>query len=178
MIFDVRRGLVVVTCVSVGFVVSAGPGLVARAAEPERWVGALTGTPAARDESAQRRIAELEQLVKELEAERSGVQQRSEKSSDLAAAMARNEQLAARNQALSLENQELAQSRAFERPAPAAACEPPSNADPAAQLRYWAKQLRDGETESGRLTPERNAAVNVLLRRERQLDPRNPWRDL
>jgi len=179
MTFDIRRGLVVVTCVSVGFVVSAGPGLVARAAEPERWVGALTAgasTSAARDLASQRRISELELLVKELEAERSGVEQRGEK---LAAALARNEDLVARNRALSLENQDLVQSRAFERSdRTAAACEPPNDADPATQVRYWAKQLRDSETASGWLSPERNAAVNVLLRRERQLDPRNPWREL
>jgi hypothetical protein len=36
--------------------------------------------------------------------------------------------------------------------------------------------MRDGEGAL-RLSPEQNAAVNVLLRRERHLDPNNPWRD-
>lgn len=174
MIFDVRRGLVVITCVSVGFVVSAGPSLVARAAEPDRWSRAIATDAranAASDDAAHRRIAELERRLKELDS-----QQRGEKS-ELATAKARNEKLVERNIALSLENQELVQSRAFEQPArDSAACETPSGDDPMAQLRYWAKQLRDSETGSGKLSPERNAAINVLLRRERQLDPHNPWR--
>ncbi len=173
--FDVRRGLVVITCVSVGFVVSAGPSLVARAAEPSRWVGAIkadASTSVASNGSAQR-VAELERRVKELEAERRAAQQRGEKSSEVAA---RNEELAARNRALALENRELMQSRAFEQPRAAGSCEPPDDADPRAQLRYWAKQMRDGEGAL-RLSPEQNAAVNVLLRRERDLDPNNPWRE-
>lgn len=176
---DFRRGLVVIACVSIGFVVSAGPGLVARAAEPDPWFGPIAPdappTPA-QDGAAERRVAELERRVKELEAER-GAAQRREQSRELAAAMARNEELVARNQSLHLENRELAQGRAFERSTPAAACQPPDDADPRAQLRYWGKQVRDGESTWGRLSPEWNAALNVLLRRERELDPHNPWRD-
>src|SRR5689334_20337825 len=98
---DVRRGLVVVACVSVGFIISAGPGLVARAAEPNRWVNSFVAdanTDADTDtteDGAQRRIAQLEQRIKELEAERSG--KHAEKSSELSAAKARFEELAARN---------------------------------------------------------------------------------
>jgi hypothetical protein len=121
-------------------------------------------------------VAELERRVKELEAERRSAQH-SEKSLEMKAALARNEELAAKNRALSLENQELAQSRAFEQHRSAgAACELPDDADPRAQLRYWAKQMRDGEGAL-RLSPEQNAALNVLLRRERHLDPNNPWRE-
>jgi hypothetical protein len=176
---NIRRGLVVVACVSVGFIISAGPGLVARAAEPNRWVASLVDdanaeADSAGDEGSQHRIAQLEQRIKELEAERSG--RRAEKSSELSAAKARNDELAARNRELSLENQELV-SHGFDHPVAAASCAAPSDADPKAQLRYWAKQLRDDESSAGRLSSDWKNAVNLLLRRPRQLDPHNPWRD-
>jgi hypothetical protein len=174
---DVRRGLVVVACVSVGFVISAGPGLVARAAEPNRWVASLAAdenTDTSSEEGAQHRIAQLEQRIKELEAERSG--RRAETSSALSAVKARNEELASRNRELSLENQELV-SRGFDQPVSAASCAAPSDADAKAQLRYWAKQLRDDESSAGRLSSDWKNAVNLLLRRPRQLDPHNPWRE-
>lgn len=154
---------------------------MARAAEPVRWIPTLapdssaTATP---DAAARLRIAQLELRIAELEAERRAQQQvGGQRSSELAAAIARNEQLVARNLALSIENQELARSRAFDPSAPAPDVQPPSDADPRAQLRYWAKQIRDGETSFRRLSPDWSAAVNVLLRRERQLDPQNPWRE-
>lgn len=175
---DVRRGLIVVACVSVGFIISAGPGLVARAAEPNRWVNSFAPDANADIDSAseggtQDRVAQLEQRIKELEAERSG--RRAEKASELSAAKARYEELASRNRELSLENQELV-SRGFDHPAATASCSPPSDADPKAQLRYWAKQLRDDESTAGRLSSDWKNAVNLLLRRPRQLDPHNPWR--
>jgi hypothetical protein len=190
---NVRNGLVVVGCVFVGFVTSAGPGLVARAAEPPRWVDgaiapsggiAASGTTLTEGGVAQRRIAQLEQRLKELEAERRGATPNapapSEASRELEALIAHNRELTARNRALSAENQALAQSHLFESPATAPACEPPpSGADPRAQIRYWAEQLRDGGPAfRGRLTSEQSAAIQVLLRRERELDPRNPWREL
>jgi hypothetical protein len=135
----------------------------------------LAETPpaaSASDDTAQRRIAELERRVKELEAERRA--QVSQKCSELAAVGARNEELEARNLALSLENRELARGRERE---PSRADAPPNDADPRAQLRYWAKQVRDGETGARRLSPEWNSAVSVLLRRERPLDPQNPWHE-
>ncbi len=174
IMLEIRRGLMLVTCVSVGFVISAGPGLAARAAEPDRWASAIAADPsvtATPDDAGQRRIAELEQRVRELESERHAPEAGG-KSPELAAIRARNEELAARNLALFLENQGLVQSRALE---PSAASKPPSEADPRAQLRYWAKQIRDGETSFDRLSPEWSAAVNVLLRRERELDSQNPW---
>ena|SRR6188508_1599294 len=170
MRLDVPRGLVIVGCVSVGFIISAGPGLVARAAEPAGWSHAIAADASAA--AAQIRIAELEQRVRELEGH--GGTGSAQASAELTAAMARNEELAARNHALSLENQELARARALAQPATS---EPPSLAEPKAQLRYWAQQIRDGETVFGRLSPEWKHAVNVLLRRERQLDPQNPWRE-
>jgi hypothetical protein len=188
---SVRNGLVVVGCVCVGFVTSAGPGLVARAAEPPRWVdGAIAPSGGAKAPSvvtdgdeAQRRIVQLEQRLKELEAERRAATngaERGEASRELEAVVAQNRELTARNRALAVENQALAQSHLFEPPATATACEPPpSGSDPRAQIRYWAEQLRDGGPAfRGRLTSEQSAAVQVLLRRERELDPRNPWREL
>jgi hypothetical protein len=178
MMLDVRRSLVVVACVSVGFVISAGPGLVARAAEPHRWVAALAAdesTDATTEEGAQRHIAELEQRIKELEAERSG-KQGAEKLSELSTTKALNEELTTRNRELSLENQALV-TRSFAQPVAAGMCAPPSDADPKAQLRYWAKQLRDDESSVGRLSPDWNNAVNLLLRKPRPLDPHNPWRE-
>jgi hypothetical protein len=177
-----RSIFVVVGCVFVGFVTSAGPGLVARAAEPERWVGQLAPSgdallPDGGD--AQRRIVQLEQRLKELETERRGAAAGGDEASgELGAVIARNDELTARNRILAAENEALAQSQLFERPVTATACQPPPNdADPKAQLRYWAERLRDGDTFRDGLTTEQNAAINVLLRRQRVLDPRNPWRE-
>jgi hypothetical protein len=180
---SVRAGFVMVGCVLVGFVTSAGPGLVARAAEPQRWVEALApgaGTPVRQGGEPERRIAQLEQRLQQLEAERRGAAPAGSVRGELQAAIARNNELMASNRALAAENQALAQeSHLFDRPGTPATCgAPASDADPKAQLRYWAERLR--ENESGfraRLTAEQNAAVNVLLRRERELDPHNPWRE-
>jgi hypothetical protein len=176
--FETRRDLVLIGCVSVGFVISAGRGLVARAAEPDRWaraIAASASTTGAAEDAAQRRIAELEQRVRELEAERHAPPSDA-KSAERAAVTARSDELAARNLVLATKSQEGGQRRSlgsFD----SGACRPPGDADPKAQLRYWAQQIRAGETSSRRLSPEWNAAVNVLVRGERQLDPRNPWRD-
>jgi hypothetical protein len=92
-----------------------------------------------------------------------------------------NRELEARNRALAAQNQALAHGHAFEPPARASACAPPPGAaDPREQLRYWARRLRDGDSGGlrARLTPDQKAAIQVLLRPERELDPRNPWRDL
>ena len=94
--------------------------------------------------------------------------------------VARNNELTARNRTLAAENQALAQSHLFEPHASATACKsPPGDVDPKAQLRYWAERLRDGDSGfRDRLTIAQNAALNVLLRRERELDPHNPWREM
>jgi hypothetical protein len=175
----VRSGFVVLGCITLGFAASAGPGIVARAAEPERWVE-RTLVPGG--DPAQRRIAELEQQLAQLETLRAaapaGPAPRQE-SSELETVLARNQELAARNRSLSLENQALLHKQLFESPAAStAACQaPPDAEDPRVQLRYWAERLRQGDAGfRGGLTPEQNAALNVLLRRERPLDPRNPWR--
>lgn len=173
------RSLALVACVSAGFVISAGPGVVARAAEPERWIRAFAAQPnatATSEDAAQRRIAELTQRVKELEAQRPATQTAG-KSSELAAVTARNRELVARNLALSVEHQELLHSRALESSHSASAAFPPPDvADAKEQLRYWARQIQDRKT-SFTLSPAWNGALNVILRRERELDPHNPWRD-
>ena len=138
-----------------------------------RAFGADPSATAASEDAAQRRIAELAQRVKELEAQRPATHPG--KSSELAAVKARNEELAARNLALSLENQELLQSRTLRSSHSAAAAFPSPN-DAKAQLRYWARQIQDGNT-GFTLSPAWNGALNVILRRERELDPHNPWRE-
>jgi hypothetical protein len=183
-----RNCIVVVGCVFVGFVASAGPGLVARAAEPERWIERAFATaddsPTSSGEGeARQRIAQLERQLSNLESEPRGATRGGstppQASAELDAILAQNRELIARNRALAAENQALAQNHLFEPPVADGACEPPpADADPKAQLRYWAERLRDGDGGfRGRLTAEQNAAVNVLVRRERALDPHNPWRE-
>ncbi len=184
---SVRSSFVVVGCVFVGFITSAGPGLVARAAEPQRWG---ERGPEADDEAtppgggeAQRRSVQLEQPLKELAVERRGTTSGDlppgQVTRELRDAIARNHELMAQNRALTAENQALAQSQLFEPPATASTCEPPPlEADPRAQLRYWAARLRDSNGGlRDRLTAEQSSALNVLLRRQRALDPNNPWRE-
>jgi hypothetical protein len=180
---SMRNGFVVVGCVVVGFLTSAGPGVVARAAEPLRWAQ-LVAAPGASSApvDGQDRIAQLEQRLKELEAERRVAPDGLARGNtpELDAVIARNNELTARNRKLTAENQALSQSRLFERTVGASACAPPpGDADPKAQLRYWAERLRDGDSHfRDRLTADQNAALNVLLRRERALDPQNPWREM
>jgi hypothetical protein len=185
---SVNTGLVVVGCVLVGFVTSAGAGLVASAAEPQRWgeraIASSDSTMVPVAGEAQQRIAQLEQRLKELEAERraaiSAGSTHGNAADELDAVIARNNELTARNRTLAAENQALAQSHLFEPHASATACKsPPGDADPKAQLRYWAERLREGDSGfRERLTIQQNAALNVLLRRERALDPHNPWREM
>lgn len=182
----VHKVFVVVGCVFVGFVTSAGPGLVARAAEPQRWAErvreARDSTSAADGAEAEGRIAQLEQQLKQLETDKHPVASAGatqlNAAGELDALLARNNELVARNRALAAENQAL-QGHLFEAPVSSRACEPPpADADPKAQLRYWAERLRDGDSGAfrDRLTTAQNAALNVLLRGERELDPHNPWR--
>jgi hypothetical protein len=180
MLFNVPNVVVVVGCVFVGFAASAGPGLVARAAEPDRWIEQAI-VPGA----GQPRLAEREPRPSQLPAERSGpgaaapAARQAQLPAELEAVLAQNEELAAHNRALLVENQALASQAAV--PAAAGArCDapPPDDADAKTQLRYWAERLRNGDNGfRGGLTPQQNAALNVLLRRERELDPQNPWHE-
>lgn len=176
---SIRNGLVIAGCVCVGYVTSAGPGLVARAAEPPRWAE-LTARSEAGAElqdvgEARQRIARLEQRLRELEAERRAAPAGA--SGELEAALVQNRELRARNRELAAQNHALAERQAFEAPAGAPRCEPPGDADPRAHIRYWVEQLRGGRGFRGRLSTEQSAAVQALLRPERALDPQNPWRD-
>lgn len=184
---NLRNGLVLVGCVIGGFIASGGRGLVARAAEPPRWfvraVAPAEGPIASEGSEASRRIAQLEQRLKELESERHRVTAKApanrEGSSELEAVLAQNRELVERNRALAAENQALAEGHLFEAPAAARACEPSSAADPRTHIRFWAQQLRDSDTGSRRrLTPDQSAAIQVLLRPERELDSHNPWNEL
>src|SRR5688572_15166097 len=102
---SVRSGFVVVGCVCVGFVTSAGTGVLARAAEPLRWEEPESASsddpmiPAASE--AQSRIAQLEQRLQEL----AGSAARGPTSAELDAAIARNNELTARNRTLAAEYQ-------------------------------------------------------------------------
>jgi type II secretory pathway pseudopilin PulG len=133
----------------------------------------LLGEQARAERSAleqQLRIAELELRLQQLEARRAPMA-----AAELAAILERLDTVIAQNQALL---------RAQGTPGAAAAVVPtgdaPSeDADAKVMLRYWAERLRAGSNRfrSG-LTPEQSAALNTLLRRERPLDPRNPWQEL
>jgi hypothetical protein len=134
----------------------------------------LLGEQARAERSAleqQLRIAELELRLQQLESESSPPAG----SAELGAILERLDTVIAQNQALL---------RAQGAPPGAAAVLPTSDApsddaDAKAMLRYWAERLRAGSNRfrSG-LTPDQNAALNTLLRRERPLDPRNPWQEL
>jgi hypothetical protein len=152
VMLSVRESLVVVGCVFVGFVTSAGPGLVARAAEPPRWVeGALTpsdGSVVPGGGVAQRPIAPLKKLEAQRHVTTAAGPASDKASPELEAVLAQNRELTERNRALASENQALTQSHLFV--PPAKVCEPPPSADPRAQIRYWAQLLRDSDTGSTR----------------------------
>jgi hypothetical protein len=177
LVRNVQSTVVVVGCVALGFLASAGPGIVARAAEPVRWAEPLI-VPGAE----QHRVAQLGPQPKALEAARSETSPAplaaplAEELAERDALVARNQELVAHNQALALQNQALAQSQAAAARGEACA-PPPAGVDPKEQLRYWGERLRSGDYGfRGGLSPEQMAALNVLMRRERPLDPRNPWR--
>lgn len=174
MLRRLRSGLVIVGCVLVGFLVSAGPGTVARAVEPARWREHLLGSPASTPQS---RIAELEARLRELEAERSGAASPGASATSGSAErdqlLARNAELLRSNRALQLENQSLNESS---RERSLSSCTPPADEDPKVQLRYWAERMRSGDYGvHGRLNSAQAAALGVLLRPTRPIDRQNPW---
>jgi hypothetical protein len=168
---SVANGAVVVGCVLFGFAVSAGPGLVARAAEPDRWRDRLLSQLSSAE---QHRMADPAPASPE--AERSAAPSRMGSapaaSSERDALLAQNEALARQNRVLLLENRNLvdAQARA------AGTCARPDGEDAKAQLMYWAERVRnDGQGLRGGLSSTQSAALGVLLRPTRPLDPDNPW---
>jgi len=162
----------VVGCVLFGFAVSAGPGLVARAAEPERWRDRLLAQLAAPE---QHRMAEAQPEQAGVEPKRGDAG--SSKGTVGAAGerdtlLAQNEELARQNRALQLENRALVETRARA----AGTCAAPDGEDAKAQLLYWAERVRnDGRGLRGGLSSTQAAALGVLLRPTRPLDPDNPW---
>jgi hypothetical protein len=89
-----------------------------------------------------------------------------------AALIAQNEELARQNRTLQLENRALVETRARA----AGTCAAPDGEDAKAQLLYWAERVRnDGRGLRGGLSSTQAAALGVLLRPTRPLDPDNPW---
>lgn len=157
-------------------------GCASQAAENRRLLDELSQARAAAADN-RTQLAEVEQRLlgierqRELEAERA-------RARELLPLMERLDLLISQNRELLLqgavplppapapppkEENEVRESVAEER-----TCE--LSSDPKEQLRYWAEQLRgDPSRWRGGLSPAEHQALNVLLRRERLLDPRNPW---
>ena len=169
----VRDGVVVVGCVLVGFVVSAGPGLVARAAEPDRWRERLMAQVAAGEQQG---AAHAAQTLGAVEGERGAappVGSARSTDSEQEALLAQNRELLRQNRALLIENRALAEARARA----SGACMPPDGEDAKAQLFYWGERLRSsGDGLRGGLNSTQAAALGVLLRPTRPLDRDNPWK--
>jgi hypothetical protein len=121
-----------------------------------------------------RHIAELEWRLRELEAQRDAESRRGA-SRQLAAVVDRLDALLEQNQRLV----HASGTAGVEASSTCSSEGSADGADPKAHLRYWAERLRNGSNGfRGGLSPEQNAALHVLLRRERLLDPQNPWPDL
>ena len=167
------NGAMVVGCVLFGFAVSAGPGLVARAAEPERWRDRLMAQLATAEQNRmadpQRGSANAaEPKRSEADSSKGTVGASGERET----LVAQNEELARQNRALQLENRALVETRARA----AGTCAAPDGEDAKAQLLYWAERVRnDGRGLRGGLSSTQAAALGVLLRPTRSLDPDNPW---
>jgi hypothetical protein len=121
----------------------------------------------------QRRIADLEWRLREIEAQRDAESRRGS-SRQLSAVVDRLDTLLAQNQQLLS-----ATAAPGDASAMCTTAGPEDGTDAKTHLRYWAERLRTSSSGfRGGLTPEQNSALNVLLKRERLLDPKNPWPDL
>jgi hypothetical protein len=158
-------------------------GCATYAAENRRLLDDLSRS---RDAAAgnQVRLVEVEQRLRQIELEGQRAAERT-RASELAAVAEKLEVLIAQNQRLLLQvsapptpvEPALPEVPAIESVAVADACVEES--DPKERLRYWAERLRnDASLWRGGLTPAQNQALNILLRRERSLDPLNPWHNL
>jgi hypothetical protein len=169
MTIKFRPGL---TIVGIAALIASAFGCATHSAENRRLVDELGRAERSASDN-QRRIAELEWRLRELEAQQDAEPRRGAR--HLGAVLERLD-------ALLEQNQELMRAAAASRAEDAASCaaELPSDAaDPKEHLRFWAERLRSSSNGfRGGLTPEQNSALNVLLRRERLLDPLNPWPDL
>lgn len=168
------NGAIVVGCVLFGFAVSAGPGLVARAAEPERWRDRFLSRLAAPEQHGMADLPRGEAGVPDPAASTGADSPKRtlDVADERAAWIAQNEELARQNRALQRENRALAETRART----AGTCAAPDGEDAKAQLLYWAERVRnDGRGLRGGLSSTQAAALGVLLRPTRSLDPDNPW---
>jgi len=121
----------------------------------------------------QQRIADLEWRLKESEAQRDAEVKRSA-ARQLSAVVERLDALLEQNQTLVH-----AAVAPTEGSSMCTVSGPDDGTDPKAHLRYWAERLRSSSTGfRGGLTREQSSALNVLLKHERWLDPKNPWPNL
>lgn len=162
----------------VGFAGIAVLGCASQAAENRRLLDELSQARAAAVDN-RAHLAELEQRLlgieqqRELEAERARARELVPLMEKLDLLISQNTELLMQN-AAPLAPAPTEESEGQGSVAAEQTCE--LSSDPKQQLRYWAEQLRgDPSRWRGGLSPAENQAVNVLLRRERLLDPRNPW---
>jgi hypothetical protein len=164
----------------VGFFASSLLGCASHAAENRRLLDQLSQARAAAADN-RAHLAELEQRLvgierqSELEAERARARELVPLVEKLDLLISQNRELLLQNAASLPPSALSAEVTDPEASVPEGqTCE--LNSDPKEQLRYWAEQLRgDPSRWRGGLSPAENQALNVLLRRERLLDPRNPW---
>ncbi len=158
-------------------------GCATYAAENRRLLDDLSRSRDAAVEN-QVRLVEVEQRLRQIELEGQLAAERT-RASGLAAVAEKLDVLIVQNQRLLLHasappppvEAAVPEAPALESVAVADACVDES--DPKERLRYWAERLRnDPSLWRGGLTPAQNQALHLLLRRERSLDPLNPWHDL
>jgi hypothetical protein len=165
----------------VGLCAAGVVGCATYSAENQRLIVSLEQSRQAALEQ-QLRLVQLEQRFAQLERAPLGHSAR-RSSSELTPALEKLDELILQNQQLLLQ---MAGRGTNEAPALEASADdgftlPVSCADGSDardQLRYWAARLRADHTVfRGGLSPEQNHALNLLLRRERLLDPQNPWHE-
>jgi hypothetical protein len=166
----------------VAAVAASSVGCATYAAENRRLLDDLSRSRDAAVEN-QVRLVEVEQRLRQIELEAQLAAERS-RANELGAVAEKLDVLIAQNQQILLQASapppiappppEVA---VIESAAVADACTDAS--DPKERLRYWAERLRnDPSVWRGGLSPAQNQALNILLRRERSLDPLNPWQNL
>jgi TolA-binding protein len=161
----------------VAAVAASSVGCATYAAENRRLLDDLSRSRDAAVEN-QVRLVEVEQRLRQIELEAQLAAERS-RANELGVVAEKLDLLIAQNQQILLQASaplppEVA---AIESAAVADACTDAS--DPKERLRYWAERLRnDPSVWRGGLSPAQNQALNILLRRERLLDPLNPWQNL
>lgn len=143
------------------------------APENRRLLVELTHARAAAVEQ-QTRLASLEQRLRKVEQQRELAVERA-RAQELRPLLERLDLLISQNRELVLHTTAPGLPPAIEsEPEADPDCE--QSSDPKRQLRHWAARLRaDPSRWRGGLSTAENQALNLLLRRERSLDPSNPW---